>query len=76
MNEADEVGDENGLGAMAEAVAPKLFYVKFMLCGLRYNRKKLREFIVKEHMLWYDRRGGVYLEILMEKKDEYYICRY
>lgn len=59
MSEVNEDGDENGLGAMAEAVAPELFYVKFMLCGLRYNRKKLREFIEKEHMLWYDRRGGV-----------------
>lgn len=43
---------------------------------LRNNRKKLRKFIEKEHMLWYPRRGGVYLEILMEKRDEYYICRY
>lgn len=30
MSEADEVGDENGLGAMAEVVAPELFYIRFM----------------------------------------------
>lgn len=32
-----------------------------MYYGLRNNRRELQKFVKKEHMLWYSRRGGVYL---------------
>ena len=42
------------LGAMAWAIAPELFCEGFYFENyyLRNNRKKLRKFIEKEHMLW------------------------
>lgn len=62
MGAVDEV---NNLGAMADAVAPELLYCGTGTKMLRYcrrlrcNRKKLREFVEKEHMLWYAKKGGV-----------------
>ena len=49
----------NDLGAMAWAVAPELFCEGWYY-WLRNNRKKLRKFVEKEHVLWYLRNGGVY----------------
>lgn len=44
------------LGAMAQAVALELFCGSVLgAVDWRNNRKKLREFVEKEHMLWYSR---------------------
>lgn len=37
-------------------------------CQSRDNRKKMRRFIEKEHMLWYSRRDKVYIEDINGEK--------